>query len=61
MNPNFSINKAFRDQVKIFLKAEFSTTTLSHISKILFKPDTRVLELVVFMRLEKMQIKCSKC
>ena len=48
MNPNFSVNKAFKDQVKVCLKTTFSTSTLSHISKILLKPDTRVLSLVIF-------------
>ena len=48
MNPNLSINKAFRDQVKVCLKNTFSTPTPSHISKILLKPDTRVLALVMF-------------
>ena len=45
MNPNLSINKAFKYQVKVCLKTTFSTTILSNISKILLKPDTRVLEL----------------
>ena len=48
MNPNLIINKAFKEQVKICFKTIFSTTTLSHICKILFKLDTRVLELVMF-------------
>ena len=48
MNKNLSINKAFKEQAKICLKTTFSTTTLSHISKILLKPDTRVLALVMF-------------
>ena len=48
MNPNLSINKAFKEQVKIFMKNTFATITQSHISKILFKPDTRVLALVMF-------------
>ena len=40
----------------------FSTMTLSHISKILLKPDTRVLSLFMFYdNREKMQRKCSKC
>ena len=49
MNPNLSINKAFKDQVKLCLKNTFSTSTLSHISKILLKPNTRVLALVIFL------------
>ena len=48
MNPNFSINKAFKEQVKVCLKYIFSISTLSHISKTLLKPDIRVLELVMF-------------
>ena len=48
MNPNLFINKAFKEQVKICLKTKFSTTILSHISKISLKPDTRVLALVMF-------------
>ena len=48
INPNLSINKSFKEQVKICLEKRFSTTTLSHISKILLKLDTRVLALVMF-------------
>ena len=48
MNPNLVINKVFKEQVKICLKTKFSTTILSHISKISLKPDTRVLALVMF-------------
>ena len=48
MNPNVSINKAFKEQVEICMKTTFDTTTQSNISKILLKPDTRVLELVTF-------------
>ena len=53
MNPNFSINKALKEQVKVCLKNTFSTSTLSHISKILFKPDTRVLALLFFNNRKK--------
>ena len=53
MNPNLSINKAFKDQVKLCLKNTFSTSTLSHISKILLKPYTRVLALVIFFENRK--------
>ena len=53
MNPNLSINKAFKEQVKVCMKNTFSTTTQSHISKILLKPDTRVLSLVMFYETRK--------
>ena len=43
MNPNLIINKAFKEQVKICMKTIFSKTTQQHISKILLKPNTRVL------------------
>ena len=42
-NPNLIINKAFREQVKLFMINSFSTLTMTHISKILLKPNTRVL------------------
>ena len=48
VNPSLSINKAFKDQVKICMKTTFSTMTQQHISKILSKTNTRVLALVVF-------------
>ena len=48
MNPNLSIKKAIKEQVKICMKNTFSTTTQQHISKILLKPNTRVLALVIF-------------
>ena len=48
MNPNLNMNKAFREQVKVCLKKEFGTSTTAHISKILLKAITRVLELVMF-------------
>ena len=53
MDQNLSINKAFKKQVKICLKNRFSTSTLSHINKILLKPDTRVLKLVMFFENRK--------
>ena len=37
MNPNLSINKAFKEQVKIFMKNTFGTMTQQNISKILSK------------------------
>ena len=48
MNPHLSMNKVFREQVKVCMKNTFSTSTMTHISKILLKPNTRVLELVMF-------------
>ena len=47
MNPNLSMNKAFKEQVKLCMKNTFSTSTMTHISKILLKPNTRVLALVM--------------
>ena len=47
MNPNLIMKKAFKEQVKIYVKTTFATTTQSHISKILLKPDTIVLSLVM--------------
>ena len=62
MNPNLSMNKAFKKQVKVCMETTFSTKTMTHISKILFKPDKRVLALIMFLRIEKkMQRKCSEC
>ena len=62
MNPNLSINKALKEHVKIFMKKTFATTTESHISKILLKPDTKVVALVIYYETrKKMQKKCSKC
>ena len=61
MNPNLSMNKVFREQVKLCMKATFSTSTMTHISKILLKPNTRVLSLVMFFEnRKKMQRKCSE-
>ena len=49
MNPNLSINKYFKEQVKVCMKTKFSTSTMTHISKILLKPNTRVFSLVMFL------------
>ena len=57
MNPNLSINKAFKQQVKVFMKTKFSTSTMTYISKILLKPDTRVLALVMFLENRKKHVK----
>ena len=48
MNPNLSINKAFKEQVEIFMKTTLGAMTQQHISKLLLKPNTRVLALVMF-------------
>ena len=53
MNPNLSINRDFNEQVKICTKTTFGTTTQQHISKILLKPNTRVLALVMFYETRK--------
>ena len=47
MNPNLIINKAFKEQVKVCMKTTISTSTMTHIIKILLKPNTRVLALVM--------------
>ena len=47
INPNFNMNKVFREQVKVCMKTIFSTSTMTHISKISLKPDTRVLALAM--------------
>ena len=62
MNPNLSMNRFFREQVKVCMKNTFSTSTMTHISKILLQPNTKVLALVICFRIEKkMQRKCSEC
>ena len=48
MNPNLNMNKIFRKQMKACLKTTFSTSTMTQSSKILWKPNTRVLALVMF-------------
>ena len=53
MNPNLSMKKAFREQVKVCMRTTFSTSTITHISKIPLKPNTRVLELVMFFENRK--------
>ena len=62
MNPNLNMHKVFREKVKVCLKTTFSTSTMTQISKILLKPNTRVLALVMFYENRiKMQRKCSEC
>ena len=48
MNPNLSMKKYFKEQVKVCIKTKFSTSTMTHISKISLKPNTIVLSLVMF-------------
>ena len=57
MNSNLSINKAFKEQVKICMKTTFHTTSQQHISKIILKPNTKVLALVMFYDTRKKQSK----
>ena len=47
MNTNLSMKKFFREQMKVFKKDTFFTETMTHISKILLKPNTIVLALVM--------------
>ena len=42
------MNKVFREQVKLFMKTTFYTSTMTQISKISLKTNTRVLALVMF-------------
>ena len=48
VNPNLNMKKLFREKVKVCRKTTFSSSTMTHISKILLKPNTRVLALVMF-------------
>ena len=62
MNPNLNMNKVFGEQVKVCMRTTFSTSTMTKISKILLKPNTRVLSLVTFFEnRKKLQRKCSEC
>ena len=47
MYKSFHKKKVFREQVKLCLKNTFGPSTNAHISKILLKPNTRVLALVM--------------
>ena len=53
MNLNLNMNKVFREQIKSCMKTTFSTSTMTHISKILLKLNTRVLALVMFFENRK--------
>ena len=57
MNQNLNTNKVFREQVKVFMKTTFSESTMTKISRILLKPNTRVLALVMFFQNRK---KCKE-
>ena len=57
INPNLNMNKVFREQVKVCMRTTFSTITMIHISKILLKPNTRVLVLVVLYENRRKQLK----
>ena len=57
MNPNLSMNKAFKEKVKVCMKTTFSASTMTHISTILLKPNTRVLALVMFFENRKIYAK----
>ena len=48
INPNFSINKAFKEQVTKCMKTAFGAIIQQHISKILSKNNTRVFALFMF-------------
>ena len=62
MNPNLSMNKVFRDQVKGFTITAFSASTMKQISKIRLKPNTRVLALVLFIEnRKKVKRICLEC
>ena len=47
MNPNLSINKAFKEQVKICKKTRFSTMNQQHISKTSFKKNSVIISYVL--------------
>ena len=61
INPNLSINKAFKYQVKICMKTTFGTMNQQHISKILSKTNSRVLALVVFYNTRPKRFKVLSC
>ena len=53
MNTNLIMNKVFKEQVKVCMKTRFYTSTMTNISKILLKPNTKVLSLVIFFKNRK--------
>ena len=61
MNTDFNMNPVFREKLKVCMKTTFSTSTMTHISKILLEPNTIVLAWVMFFEnRKKMQKKCSE-
>ena len=57
MNKSLSMNKVFREQVKVCTKTTFSTSTMIQTSKMLLKPNTKVLALVMFFENKKKNAK----
>ena len=53
MNPNLSINKAFKEQVTKCMKTTFGAITKPHIITILSKNITKVLVLLMFYETRK--------
>ena len=47
------MNKVFREQVKVCMKTTLDKSTMTQISKISLKPNTRVLALVMFVQNRK--------
>ena len=50
MNPTLYQNKDFKEHVKVCFRNTFGPDTTSHINTILTEKNTRVLALVIFMR-----------
>ena len=53
INPNLSINKAFKEKVTKCMKTKFGANTQQHISKILSEKNTRVVALFMFYETRK--------
>ena len=53
INPNFNINKSFKEKVTKCMKTKFGTINQPHISKISSKTNTRVLALLMFYETRK--------
>ena len=60
INPTLNIDKAFKEKVTKFTKTTFGAITQPHISKILAKKNTRVLELLMFYDTRENPYKCFK-
>ena len=56
-----NINKVFKEQVTKGIKTTFGAIRQPHISKILAKNNTRVLELLILYDTRKILRKFSKC